>query len=442
MTNDINHIPGPAPQFLIGNALDFVGTPSHIRLYEYALAYGDIMRFWLFNQASILINDPALIEQVLVSDRDSYYKNSPRKAAEPVMGDSLFLSNGRDWEFKRHNHPFSATHINNYFEQILPIIRETTDSYLENLQPSSTPKSVEFFGELVKLSFRIFGLTILGSAMNSDYFEAFNTLMQEMNNRGGQQFLPYPLSLNPKFWLQRQQWNNFIEKQISQSQQHSSPRGIDLLSFVIQDTALSTTQLRDELSTTFTAGTRNVAEAVAAVLFLCAKNPAAMQKLESEITAFLEEHNNEFQQVDVNLLKYLDLVVKEALRLYPAVPLFIREVLPGRTVNLGGYRIPERTQVFISSWSFHRNPKHWQNPDDFVPERFTNVPPSFHYFPFGAGPRQCIGMAFTLLCTKVILINIVSQYSLELEPGTNFDTTYFSGTIMPDKGFWIQLTKK
>ncbi|MGI2909198.1 cytochrome P450 [Tolypothrix sp. VBCCA 56010] len=120
MSNNLNHIPGPVPKFLIGNALDFVGTPSHIKLYEYGLAYGDIMRFWLFNQASILINDPALIEQVLVSDRDQYYKNAPWKAAEPVMGDSLFLSNGKDWEFKRRNHPFSATEINNYFEQILP----------------------------------------------------------------------------------------------------------------------------------------------------------------------------------------------------------------------------------------------------------------------------------------------------------------------------------
>lgn len=103
------------------------------------------------------------------------------------------------------------------------------------------------------------------------------------------------------------------------------------MSFFIKDTALSTTQLRDELSTTFTAGTRNVAEVVAAVLFLCAKNPEAMQKLQSEITVFLAEHSNEFHQADVNLLKYLDLVVKEALRLYPAVPLFIREVLPGES---------------------------------------------------------------------------------------------------------------
>ncbi len=442
MTDDLNRIPGPVPKFLIGNALDFVSTPSHIRLYEYGLAYGDIVRFWLFNQASILINEPTLIEQVLVSDRDRYYKNSPRKAAEPVMGDSLFLSNGKDWEFKRHNHPLSATQINNYFEQILPTIRATTKSYLENLQPSSTPKSVEFFGELVKLSFRIFGLTILGSAIDRHYFDVFNTLMQEMNYRGVQQFLPYPLSLNPKFWLQRQQWNNFIEKQIYQRQQHSNQRGIDLLSFVIQNTALSTIQLRDELSTTFTAGTRNVAEAVAAVLFLCAKNPETMQKLQSEITVFLREHSKEFHQTDINLLKYLDLVVKEALRLYPAVPLFIREVIPGQSVTLGGYRISERTQIFISSWSFHRNHKYWQNPNDFVPERFMNVPPPFHYFPFGAGPRQCIGMVFTLLCTKVMLINILSQYTLELEPRTTFDTAYFSGTIMPHRGFWIKLSQK
>jgi cytochrome P450 len=442
MSNDLNRIPGPDPKFLIGNALDFVNTPSHIRLYEYGLAYGDIMRFWLFNQASILINDPGLIEQVLVTDRDLYYKNAPRKAAEPVMGDSLFLSNGKDWEFKRRNHPFSAAQIDNYFEQILPTIQKTTNSYLQILQPSSTPKSVELFGELVKLSFQIFGLTVLGSEMDSSYFDAFTQLMQEMNNRGGQPFLPYPLSLNPKFWLQRQHWNNFIEEQIHQRQQQPDRQGIDLLSFAIQGTELSTTQLREELSTTFTAGTRNVAEVVTAVLFLCAKNPEEMQKLQSEIRLFLVECGSEFHLADINLLNYLDLVVKEALRLYPAVPLFIREVIPGQSPTLGGYTLPEKTQIFISSWSFHRNPKHWQNPNDFMPERFTNVPPPFHYFPFGAGPRQCIGMAFTLLCTKVILVNILSQYSVELEPSSIFDTQYFSGTIMPREGVKVKLSKK
>lgn len=442
MSNDLNHLPGPAPKFLIGNALDFIGTPSHIRLYEYGLAYGDIMRFWLFNQANILINDPTLIEQVLVIDRDRYYKNSPRKAAEPVMGDSLFLSNGKDWEFKRHNHPFSVAQIDNYFEQILPIIQKTTNSYLQTLQPSSSPKSVELFDELVKLSFQIFGLTILGSEMDSSYFDAFTMLMEEMNSRGGQQFLPYPLSLNPKFWLQRQRWNNFIEKQIQQRQQQPDQQGIDLLSFVIQGTELSTTQLREELSTIFTAGTRNVAEVVAAVLFLCAKTPAVMQKLQSEITIFLVERGSEFHLADINLLHYLELVVKEALRLYPAVPLFIREVISGQSPTLGGYTIPEKTQIFISSWAFHRNPSHWQNPNDFIPERFTNTPPPFHYFPFGAGPRQCIGMAFTLLCSKVILINILSKYSLELDPSTTFDTKYFSGTIMPREGVKVELRKK
>jgi cytochrome P450 len=295
---------------------------------------------------------------------------------------------------------------------------------------------------LVKLSFQIFGLTVLGTAMDNSYLDAFTQLMQEMNHRGGQAFLPYPISLNPKFWWQLKYWNNFIEEQIHHRRKQPDPQGIDLLSFVIKDTKLSTIQLREELSGTFTGGTRNVAEVVAAALFLCAKNPEPMQKLQSEITGLLVECGSEFQLADLNRLEYLDLVVKEALRLYPAVPLFIREVVPGQSPTLGGYTIPAKTQIFISSWSFHRHPQYWQNPNDFIPERFTNTPPPFHYFPFGAGPRQCIGMAFTLLCTKVMLVNILSQYSVELEPGTNFDTQYFSGTIVPSKPVQVKLSKK
>ncbi|WP_204368596.1 cytochrome P450 [Neosynechococcus sphagnicola] len=167
-----------------------------------------------------------------------------------------------------------------------------------------------------------------------------------------------------------------------------------------------------------------------------------MQKLQAELSELLVDYEGEFHLADINQLHYLDLVIKETLRLYPAVPLFIREVIAGKSPTLGDYKIPEKTQIFISSWAFHRNPNHWQNPNEFIPERFIDAPPPFHYFPFGAGPRQCIGMAFTLFCTKVKLVSILSQYLIELEPGTTYDTQYFSGTIMPRDGVKVKLSKK
>lgn len=162
-TRLLQNIPGPKPSFPIGNILDFASTDPHKKLYEYAQQYGNIMCFWLGNIPNILINDPKLIEQVLVTDRNNFYKNSPRKAAKPVMNGSVFLSNGKDWEFKRRNHPFSANEISTYFDDVLPLIQTCTREHLEKLQPSSSPKNVEMFDELTHLSFRIFGLTILGA---------------------------------------------------------------------------------------------------------------------------------------------------------------------------------------------------------------------------------------------------------------------------------------
>lgn len=122
----LNNIPGPKPIFPVGNIFDFFGNDIHKLLYSYALKYGDLMCFWLGGTPNLLINDPALIEHVLVTHRDDFYKNSPQKVAKPVMGSSLILSNGKDWEFKRTNHPFSAAGIETYFQKIIPVVRNLT----------------------------------------------------------------------------------------------------------------------------------------------------------------------------------------------------------------------------------------------------------------------------------------------------------------------------
>jgi cytochrome P450 len=436
----LNNIPGPSPIFPVGNIFEFVGNDIHLLLYDYALKYGDLMCFWLGATPNLLINDPALIEQVLVTNRDDFYKNSPQKVAKPVMGDSLILSNGQDWEFKRRNHPFSTAGIETYFNKIIPVVRNITREHLERLQHSSSDNNVDMFDELTHLLFRIFGLTILGAEMDADLFSYYMNLLNEINSRLMQ---PFPLSLSWKFWSDRSKWFKFIENQIQERQSQNDEEAIDLLAYIMtrNGSELSMVQLRDELSTSFTAGTRNVAIVVSSVLYLCSRHPEAKQKLLLEIKEFLSKHGNNFELADINKLSYLDKVIKEALRLYPAVPLFIREVCPGKSVVLGGHSLPEKTQIFICSWAFHRNPNHWENPDTFDPERFVTEPRPFHYFPFGAGPRACVGMYYTLACTKVILTTILSEYSVDVDPSCNFDTKAFAATIVPRDGLPAQIKR-
>ncbi|WP_099065795.1 cytochrome P450 [Nostoc linckia] len=429
----LDNIPGPKPIFPVGNILDFFGNDIHKLLYNYALEYGDLMCFWLGGRPNLLINDPALIEQVLVTHRDDFYKNSPQKVAKPIMGGSLILSNGKDWEFKRKNHPFSAAGIETYFQKIIPVVRKTTREHLETLAKSYADKSVDLFDELTQLLFRIFGLTILGAEMDADLFSYYMNLLNEINSRLQQ---PFPLSLSPKFWSDRRKWFDFIDNRIRDRQSHSDEEAIDLLAYITSrnTSELSMEQLRDELSTSFTAGTRNVAIVVASVLYLCSRYPQTKQKLQSEIKEFVAKHGNNFELADINKLSYLDKVIKESLRLYPAVPLFIREVLPGKSVVLGGHSLPEKTQIFCCSWAFHRNPNHWENPDLFDPERFTTEPLPFHYFPFGGGPRACVGMYYTLTCTKILLITILAEYFVDVDPSCNFETKAFAATIVPRDG--------
>jgi cytochrome P450 len=117
------------------------------------------------------------------------------------------------------------------------------------------------------------------------------------------------------------------------------------------------------------------------------------------------------------------MVLKESMRLYPPAWSFGRQAI--EDVQIGDYQIPAQSGIMIVAYAMHRHPEYWETPEQFIPERFTpeaeHARHKYVYFPFGGGPRICIGNAFAMMEAKLILASIVQRYRLRLVPGHNVE---------------------
>lgn len=149
------------------------------------------------------------------------------------------------------------------------------------------------------------------------------------------------------------------------------------------------------------------------------KNPTAMKKAQEEVRRVVGK-KSKIVESDINEMKYLKLVVKEALRLHPPAPFLVpRETRSN--AKLGGYDIPPKTVIFVNAWAIQRDPERWEKPEEFIPERFENRKvdfkgQDFEYIPFGSGKRMCPGMAFGVANVEYVLANLLHWFDWKIMP--------------------------
>jgi cytochrome P450 len=191
--------------------------------------------------------------------------------------------------------------------------------------------------------------------------------------------------------------------------------------------------LRDEVVTLFLAGHETTALALSFTFYLLAQYPDAEARLVQEISAVLQGRLP--TPADVPRLRYSEWVVREALRLYPPAPGIGREALVDCTI--GGYPIRKGSQISLVQWVVHRDPRWFDDPETFKPERWDNDLarriPRCAYFPFGDGPRICIGNQFAMMETILVLCTIMQRYRLQLTPGFRLELLP-SITLRPKHG--------
>jgi cytochrome P450 len=207
---------------------------------------------------------------------------------------------------------------------------------------------------------------------------------------------------------------------IRQRRASPQPDSEDLLTMLLSarddaDAPMPTQQLRDEVMTLLLTGHETTAVALSWTWYLLAQNPEAEEKLWSELRHVLDGRSP--RAADLPNLPYTERVVKEAMRLYPPVWAMVRN--PIKDCEIGGYRIPAGAAVIFSQWVMHRDPRFYSEPERFHPDRWldeSTATPKFAYFPFGAGPRGCIGASFASMEAALVLATVAQKYQLRLAP--------------------------
>jgi cytochrome P450 len=385
---------------------------------EIAREYGDIAGLRVLNFRSIFINHPDVIEEVLVTNARKYSKGRVLRANRHVFGEGLLTSEGDFWLRQRRlaQPAFHKARIASYAATMV----EYTQRILEGWRGGEERDAHQ---EMMRLTLQIVGKTLFDADVESDAQEVGKSL--ELLLEIGANFrraifvphwLPTPANLRAK--REVAQIERILYRIIGERRTSGRDAG-DFLSMLLsaQDedgSRMTDRQLRDETITLFLAGHETTACTLSWMWWLLAQNPAVEAKLHAELDYVLGDRAPSLD--DLPKLVYTGHVITEALRLYPAAWGMARLAIEDH--EIAGYPVTKGMGVVMAQWVVHRDPRWYDAPEEFRPERWEDDLlkrlPRFAYFPFGGGPRQCIGNTFALMEAALILATIARKFRLRL----------------------------
>jgi cytochrome P450 len=414
--------PGPAGNWV--SKLHQVTRDPFRFLGDTARTYGDLsyIKFGLFDV--YLANHPDLIREVLVSQHRSFTKGRALHNAKRLLGEGLLTSEGEVHKRQRRTlQPhFHHERIAAYADVMVQHSARARDRW----RPG---QEMDMAAEMMRLALSITGKTLfdvdiegegqeLGKALQGS-LEVFNELALPFAGALGK----LPLPRNRRFQRTRERVDRLVFRMIDERERDAEKHG-DMLSMLVmaQDTegdgkGMSKPQMRDEAMTILLAGHETTAQAMTWSSYLLSQHPEAEAKLHAEVDSVLGGRPATIG--DVPKLRYTRMVMAEAMRLYPPAWVLSRRAV--QDVQLGGFVIPAKSLVLVSQWVTHRDPRWWPDPERFDPERFDPARererPRYAYFPFGGGPRVCIGEPFAWMEGTLVLATLAQRWRLRLAPG-------------------------
>ena len=387
---------GPRGYPVLGNGIELIRDPLGYLTFI-RNAYGDYIRLSVGPFSFVTLANPADIHQVLVKDHAKYVKSRNYAALKLLLEDGLITAEGEVWKRKRKIvqpavHPSRLDHF-------VPMIARCTEEMLARFEPG---KRLDIHQEMTRLTLRIIGLIVMSQDLDGQakgIGEAIDYLLHFADRYTNSLIRPPIWTPLPSFAKMRRYLKHFdelvmplVEERRRSSRKQSEPDLLDrLLEASERDGQLSDRDLRSEIFTMIVAGHETTANALSFCWYLLAKNPETTAALRQEAKAVFGK--GPITAEVISELKVADRVLREAMRLYP--PVWAIERDPIEDVNLGGFDVPKGTTVLLSQWLTHRDPRHWENPLQFDPDRFlperSAHRPRYAYFPFGAGPRVCVG---------------------------------------------------
>lgn len=393
------------------------------------------------------INDPELVHEVLVEKANKFHKADRMKTAlKAFAGNGLLLSEGDFWKRQRKlaQPAFHIKRIESYAQTMVEHAQNMLDGWR-----SGETRYID--REMMKLTLSIVCKTLFDADVSGDA-ERVGVLMTEVLEESNEkinsafelpEWIPSRKRAHRKAVLA--ELDAIIQRFIEDRQRSGEDKG-DLLSMLLDardedGSGMDAKQLRDEAMTLFIAGHETTAMALSWAWYLLANNPACMQKLQQEVDNVLQGRAPTMH--DLANLPYSDMVLKEALRLYPPASGVTRQAV--EDVQIGDYTLESGVMISLSIYAMQRSPLYFPNPDSFDPERFSKENeskiPRYAYLPFGGGPRVCIGNMFAIMEARLILAAVAQRYDLELEAGQDVVAETLL-TIRPKNGIRMKLKQR
>ena len=423
--------PGPKGWPVVGVALEVRGGPL-LAMQRFTRDYGDIVYFHVMMQERVLLNGPEFIEEVLVRQHAKFHKSElTRRITGRMLGQGLLTSEGDFWRRQRRlvQPAFHRGRINEYAATMLSLTGEHIARWRDGDEHDIAREMMALTLDIAVQT--LFGTTLPGEAHRVG--EAMTFLMRYSLSRLR---LPirvpenWPTPKNRRANRELEFINSLLHRMIDERRKAKNPEQFkDLLSLLMGATdddgnRMDEQQLHDEAMTLFIAGHETTSQMLAWTWYLLSENSNAEQRLHEELKDTLGDRP--LESTDLARLPYLNAVMNEVLRLYPPAYIMAREVI--EPVEIGGYEILPKTTVLFSQWVTQRDPRFYDSPDEFRPERWieglADRLPAGAYYPFGDGPRRCIGQGFALLEAAVVISTImrrfrfdrVSHHPVEAEP--------------------------
>jgi cytochrome P450 len=404
---------------------------------------------------AMVLTDPEAIHQLLVEQPDKFVRDQfARRLLTPLLGDrSLLMAEGGEWRWQRRAAAPAFRHES--LMALVPTMTAAAERQISRWRGAPSDRTIDVDEDMTRITFEIITETLLGRPNALD-FGAF-----------GQTLMDYAMSLKPRALLaffRLPTWLPFpgrarsvrgAEQMLALIRQsmnirkdqgaEGAPSSLFELLLNAQDPE-SGRRADDEdfvrnVATFLNAGHETTAVALTWSLWLLSKDQESQDRVAAEAEAVMGQGPGEAAHIDK--LVFTRQVIQEAMRLYPPAPALARR--PREAMSFAGQEVTPGTQITVAIYPLHRNRGLWEQPDAFAPERFTpeqvKARPRHAYMPFGAGPRICIGMQFSLMEASIVLAQLVRAYRFAPLEGYRPETVGHV-TIRPHAGMPLYVTPR
>ena len=410
--------------------------------------FGDVTLLSRWPFKTYLLNHPDHVRDFVVAHHMDVHQGPMQQAMKLGLGEGLISSEG-DFHLRQRRliqPTFHKERISIYAQVMVDYALKHTSRWQEG-------DLVNIDDELMELTLRIVVKNLFNAEVPTQVKEigdAINVMRRYMVSRGrnplGRFLHRLPIPSTRRFLRHKAIIDRIIYGYIDE--RDGSGGDTDLLSMLLfasdpetGGAMMSRAQVRDEAITLAAAGHETTAVALTWTFYLLSKHPEVEAKLHAELDSVLG--NRPPTMLDLTDLPYTEQIVTESMRLYP--PIWVTTRIVDNDLTIGGYVIPKGAVVFVSQFALHRDPRWFTNPLAFQPERWTPQfkasLPRYAYFPFGAGPRQCIGESLAWLEEILVLATIAQRWRLRVIPGYS-ESLIGSISLRPKRGMPMTLYRR